>query len=145
MNKFIGIGRLTKEPNISISQTGSKVARYTLAIDRPKDKNGNQSADFISCVAFRGGADFAEEYLHKGTKIAVEGEVHTGSYEKNGQTIYTTDIWVWRHEFVESVKKDNPSTINMYGMPLNNQPTNNDRNLSTAFTPVNDDKGDLPF
>lgn len=145
MNIFIGIGRLTKEPYISISPTGTKVARYTLAINRPKDKNGNQNADFPNCVAFNEEADFVEKYLHKGTKIGICATVHTGSYEKNGQTIYTTDMWVYRHEFVESVKKDNPSTINMYGMPLNNQPTNNDRNLSTAFTPVNDDEGDLPF
>ena len=147
MNIFIGIGRLTKEPYISISPTGTKVARYTLAINRQKDKNGNQDADFPSCVAFKGDADFVEKYLHKGTKIGIWATVHTGSYEKNGQTIYTTEMWVWRHYFVESSQKNdnNASTTNIYGMPLNNQPTYNNPDLSTAFTPINNDAGDLPF
>lgn len=104
MNVFIGIGRLTRDPEVRETAGGTKVARYTLAVDRGrKAEEGQQSADFISCVAFGNGATFAENYLHKGTKIAIEGRIQTGSYEKeDGTRVYTTDVIVGRHEFVES-------------------------------------------
>ena len=108
MNKFIGIGRLTRDPDVRYSQgENSKcVARYTLAVDRRFKQEGQPTADFISCVAFGNNGEFAEKYLKKGTKIAVVGEIRTGSYKnKEGQTVYTTDVYVNEHEFVES-KKD---------------------------------------
>ena len=100
MNLAILMGRLTKDPDISTSQNGTQIARYTLAIDRiGKD----QGADFISCVAFNKSAEFAEKYLKKGTKIAIEGMIRTGSYtNKDGQKVYTTDVIVNRQEFAES-------------------------------------------
>lgn len=98
MNRWTGIGRITRDPDIR--QSGeTKVARYTLAVDRRSKQEG---ADFIPCVAFGKSADFVEKYLQKGMKIAVEGRIQTGSYEKNGQKVYTTDIIVDSHEFVES-------------------------------------------
>lgn len=104
MNKFVGIGRLTKDPDVRYTQDGMTIARYTLAIDRrTKDK----ATDFITCVAFGKNGEFAEKYLSKGTKIAVVGRVQTGSYKnKDGQTVYTTDIVVEEHEFVESKKQE---------------------------------------
>ena len=109
MNLAILMGRLTKDPDISTSQNGTQIARYTLAIDRiGKD----QGADFISCVAFNKSAEFAEKYLKKGTKIAIEGMIRTGSYtNKDGQKVYTTDVIVNRQEFAESkgeVKETKP-------------------------------------
>lgn len=100
MNLAILMGRLTKDPDISTSQNGTQIARYTIAIDRiGKD----QGADFISCVAFSKSAEFADKYLKKGTKIAIEGMIRTGSYtNKDGQKIYTTDVIVNRQEFAES-------------------------------------------
>lgn len=100
MNIAILMGRLTKDPDISTSQNGTQIARYTIAIDRiGKD----QGADFISCVAFNKSAEFAEKYLKKGTKIAIEGMIRTGSYtNKDGQKVYTTDVIVNRQEFAES-------------------------------------------
>ena len=100
MNIAILMGRLTKDPDISTSQNGTQIARYTIAIDRiGKD----QGADFISCVAFSKSAEFAEKYLKKGTKIAIEGAIRTGSYtNKDGQKVYTTDVIVNRQEFAES-------------------------------------------
>ena len=103
MNKAILIGRLTADPEIRQTQSGTSVARYRLAVDRPKKQDGSdQEADFLSCVCFGKSADFAGKYLHKGTKIAVEGRIQTGSYEKDGAKHYTTDIIVDRHEFCES-------------------------------------------
>lgn len=99
MNKAILIGRLTKDPDVR-KGNDTAIARYTLAVDR---RNKNKEADFISCVAFGKAAEFAEGYLHKGTKIAVTGRIQTGSYTKgDGTKVYTTDVVVDNHEFVES-------------------------------------------
>lgn len=106
MNKVILMGRLTREPKITYSQgeNPAAVARYTLAVDRRyKRQEDSQEADFISCVVFGRGAEFAEKYLHQGTKIAVAGRIQTGSYtNKEGQKVYTTDVVVEEQEFAES-------------------------------------------
>ena len=106
MNKFIGIGRLTKDPDVRYTQgeNSMAVARYNLAVNRKtKNAEGNYEADFISCVTFGKNAEFAEKYLHKGTKIAITGRIQTGSYtNKDGQKVYTTDVVVEEHEFAES-------------------------------------------
>lgn len=104
MNKVLLIGRLVKDPDVRYSQGQEPmaVARYTLAVDRAIKKDREQTADFISCVAFGKNGEFAEKYLHKGTKIAIEGRIQTGSYEKDGRKVYTTDIVVEHHEFCES-------------------------------------------
>ena len=109
MNKVILMGRLTRDPEIRYTQASEPlaIARYTLAVDRRfqrKDNSGNeQNADFISCIAFGKNAEFAEKYLHQGTKIIVEGRWQTGNYtNKDGQKVYTNDCVVERHEFCES-------------------------------------------
>lgn len=109
MNKWLGIGRLTAEPQVNTSQSGMLVASYTLAVNRPRTANGQEAADFIRCKAFGKGAEFAQTHLHKGTKIAIDGHIQTGSYEKDGVKHYTTDIMVDRHEFVESKKAQESS------------------------------------
>ena len=108
MNKVILMGRLTREPDVRYSQNADgsmAVARQTLAVDRRRARNNNdeQSADFISCVAFGRSGEFAEKYLHQGTKIVVTGRIQTGSYtNKDGQRVYTTDVVVEEQEFAES-------------------------------------------
>ncbi len=108
MNRVILIGRLTRDPEIRYSQgeQSTAVARYTLAVDRRFSRNNGtdqQSADFIGCVAFGRAGEFAERYLRKGTKIAVTGRIQTGSYtNRDGQKVYTADVVVEDHEFVES-------------------------------------------
>lgn len=108
MNRVILMGRLTRDPDVRYSQGGEgsmAVARYTLAVDRRRARNNNdeQSADFISCVAFGRSGEFAEKYLHQGTKIAITGRIQTGSYtNKDGQRVYTTDVVVDDQEFAES-------------------------------------------
>ena len=101
MNYVVLMGRLTNDPNVRYSGS-TMVARYTLAVDRRFKRDGEQAADFIGCVAFGKGAEFAEKYLHKGTKILVEGHIQTGSYDKDGKKVYTTDVIVSSHEFAES-------------------------------------------
>ena len=110
MNKVILMGRLTRDPDIRNGADGNiNVARYNLAVDRRfADSNGNRVADFISCVAFGKSAEFVSKYLKKGTKIAVEGRIQTGSYDdKDGKKVYTTDVIVESHEFAESAKSQN--------------------------------------
>ena len=106
MNRIILCGRLTRDPEIRYSQTANgsmAVARYTLAVDRAFKKEGEQAADFINCIAFGKNGEFAEKYLHQGTKIAITGRIQTGSYtNKDGQRVYTTDVVVEEQEFAES-------------------------------------------
>lgn len=102
MNKVILMGRLTRDPEVRYSDGGLAVARYTLAVNRNK-KDGQQEADFISCIAFGKNAEFAEKYLRKGMQMLISGRIQTGSYtNKEGQKIYTTDVIVDGHEFTES-------------------------------------------
>lgn len=90
------MGRLTRDPDFRTGET--PFARYTVAVDRIKE-----GADFISCVAFGKRAEFADKYLKKGTKIVLVGHIQTGKYtNKDGQTVYTTDVVVDEQEFAES-------------------------------------------
>ncbi len=132
MNRVILMGRLTRELSIS-NGNDSMVARYTLAVDRAYRKEGEANADFVSCVAFGKSAEFAEKHLQKGTKIAVEGRIRTGSYEKDGQKIFTTDVVVDRHEFCE--RKGNEE----------HQDTPPTAESSGAFVNVPESMEDLPF
>lgn len=112
MNKWAGLGRLVRDPEIRKGKTSKGeemlVARYTLAIDR---RGKDAGADFISCVVFGKGAEFAEKYLRKGTKIAVAGRIQTGDYtNKDGQKVYTTDVIIEEQEFAESKKSEPTQT-----------------------------------
>lgn len=115
MNKVILMGRLTRDPEVRYSQGDNAlcIARYTLAVDRRGTKReGEQTADFINVVAFGKAGEFAEKYLHKGTKIIVSGKIQTGSYtNKDGQKVHTTEIVAEEQEFAES-KKDGEQTGN---------------------------------
>ena len=108
MNKVILIGRLTAEPEVTITQRKGDeltIAKYTLAVDRLQ--NGEKTADFIRCVAFGKLGELADTYLKKGMKIAVVGSIKTGSYTRDdGERVYTQDVIVESQEFVESKKKD---------------------------------------
>ncbi len=120
MNKVILMGRLTRDPEVRYSQgeNAMAIARYTLAVDRRFGRGSGEenSADFIGCVAFGKGGEFAEKYFHKGTKIVVTGRIQTGSYtNKDGVKVYTTDVVVEDQEFAESkssTQNDNGNTGN---------------------------------
>lgn len=99
------MGRLTRDPEVRYSQGENQTAigRYTLAVDRRFKRDGEQSADFISCVCFGKSAEFAEKYFHQGLKITISGRIQTGSYtNKDGMKVYTTDVVVEEQEFAES-------------------------------------------
>ena len=105
MNKVILMGRLTRDPEVRYieGENAKAVARYTLAVDRRYQKDGEQTADFIRCVAFGKLAEFAEKWLKQGIKICITGRIQTGSYtDKDGNKVYTTDVIVEENEFAES-------------------------------------------
>lgn len=105
MNKVILMGRLCADPEVRYTQNQNQtaVARYRLAVDRRYKRDGEQTADFIPCVAFGKAAEFAEKYLRQGTKIAITGRIQTGSYtNRDGQKVYTTDVVIEEQEFAES-------------------------------------------
>ncbi len=109
MNKVILCGRLTRDPEVRYSQAAQPmaIARYTLAVDRRRTRNSGdqneQTADFISIVAFGKNGEFAEKYLKKGTKMLITGRIQTGSYtNKDGVKVYTTEVVVEDQEFAES-------------------------------------------
>ena len=105
MNKVILMGRLTRDPEMRYSKSDIPIAiaRYTLAVERRRTAEGQQAADFIPCVALGKNGEFAEKYLTKGMKVAVEGRIQTGSYtNRDGNKVYTTDVVVEDQEFAES-------------------------------------------
>lgn len=99
MNQIVLLGRMVKDIDVRQTTSGKAVGRFTLAVDRfSKDKG----ADFINCIAFEKKAEVLQTYTHKGSKIAVIGRIQTGSYEKDGRKVYTTDVIVNEIEFCES-------------------------------------------
>lgn len=109
MNKTILMGRLTREPEVrySANDSGLAIARFTLAVNRRFRRDGEASADFISCVAFGKTAEFIEKYISKGRQICVSGRIQTGSYtNRDGQKIYTTEVVVEEVDFADSRRSD---------------------------------------
>lgn len=103
MNKIILLGRLTREPEIRYTQTGARVAQFTLAVDRPvKNQDGDKEADFIQCVAWSKTAEVIGNHVHKGQRLLVEGRLQIRSYDaKDGSKRWVTEVIVNHAEFVE--------------------------------------------
>lgn len=134
MNNWNGVGRLTAEPEIRQANSGTSVASFTVACDRKFKREGQPTADFIRCKAFGKTAEFIEKYFRKGNRIGLTGSIQTGSYQnKDGQTVYTTDILVENVEFVES--KNSSSGGNQQQEPKQND----------DFMSVPDVMAELPF
>lgn len=108
MNSVQLVGRLTRDPEVNYTGGGNSIARLNVAVDRRKQTENGDSADFISCVAFGKTAEFIEKYFHKGNRIGLNGRIQTGSYiNKDGAKVYTTDVVVDNVEFVESKGSSN--------------------------------------
>ena len=124
MNKVILMGRLTRDPEVrySAGENALAIARYTLAVDRRFRRDGEATADFISCVAFRKTAEFIEKYFRQGTRMVISGRIQTGSYtNRDGQKVYTTDVVAEEVEFAES-KATSDALRNNSGMGGGYQP-----------------------
>ena len=125
MQKFIGIGRLTKDPELTTTTSGISVGKFTLAIPRRfKTADGEREVDFLNCIAWRKNAENIAKYVNKGDQLAVVGTIQTRTYEaQDGTRRYVTEIVVDEFEFIGN-KKDEEAKL----------------------VPIDDDLGDnLPF
>ena len=148
MNKVILMGRLTRDPEVRYSQgeNSTAIARYTLAVDRRfrRNNDGEQTADFIGCVAFGRSAEFAEKYFRQGLKVIVTGRIQTGSYtNKDGVKVYTTEVVVEEQEFAESKAAASQNNNRGASQPSTPQPSTA---ASDGFMNIPDGLEDeLPF
>lgn len=116
MNKVILMGRLARDPDVRTTQGGKSVAQMTLAVDRRRGADGQQEADFLSLVAWEKLADIAGNYLHRGSKILVEGRLQSRSYEaQDGSKRYVTEVVLSNIEFCESRKQEAAGTAEQLG------------------------------
>lgn len=114
MNRFNGIGRLTKEPDFRSTTNGTSVCNFTIAINRRFKTEGQQQADFIPIVAWGKTADICAKYLHKGSQVAVCGSIQTGSYDdKNGNKVYTTEVNAEEVQFLSKGTNEAENTLKM--------------------------------
>ena len=145
MNNVSLLGRLTRDPELKYTQSGTAVVRFNVAVDRRMSREKRQeaeaanqpTADFISCTAWRQTAELIANYFKKGNRIGVTGRIQTGSYEKDGTKVYTTDVVVESVDFVESKNESERSR--------NNQGNNQEYNVENDdnFFPIDND--DIPF
>jgi len=153
MNRVILIGRLTRDPEVRTTQTGSMNARFTIAVNRNyQGQNGERTADFISCVAWNKRAELVSKYCKKGMQIAIEGSIQTGSYDaQDGTKRYTTDVVCDNITFLGS-RSDNQSSDNSYGGYSNYNQNNSVETSDITEDPFKDfgqevtlTDDDLPF
>ena len=131
MNNFCGMGRLTRDPEVRETETGTKVCHFSIAINRDfKNRDGEYEADFLNCVAFDKRAEFIDQYFGKGSMIGVVGRVQTRKWDKDGETRYATEIVVSGTSFAGEKK-------------------NSDRAQAMADVPpmegMDEQEDDLPF
>ena len=109
MNKVVLKGNLVRDAEIKANSNGDEYAYFTIGVRRDrKNVNGEYESDFLKCIAFGNNANLIKTYFKKGSGILLEGKIKTGSYEKNGEKVYTTDILVDRIEFIDKVEKKDP-------------------------------------
>ena len=102
MNVVILMGRMVRDPELKYTSGGKAFANFTLAVQKTKDE-----AEFIDCTVWEKTAETIAEYFKKGSAILVQGSIRSGSYEKDGRTIYTTDVWVYKFDFFGSSNQNN--------------------------------------
>lgn len=161
INQVVLVGRLVKDPEVryTTGENAKAMLRYTLAVGRPyRNPEGVYESDFISCVAWDKNAEYIANNFHKGNMMGVIGNIRTGNYVKDGQKVYTTDVWTDRITFVggkseneqNATHKDNQkqtkksSTPSSYQNSSNNKYSNAPSN--TSFMNIPDtDEDEMPF
>lgn len=139
INRVVLIGRLTKDPDLRYTPTGTPVTNFTLAVNRNfKNQQGKTEADFINIVTWRGLAETVANYMKKGSLIAAEGRIQTRNYDNNeGKRVYITEIVADNVQFLDS--KNSQSNFNNQNVASNNEPFVDDGN------PIDISDDDLPF
>ncbi len=137
MNSVSLIGRLTRDPEVRYSANSqTAVAKFTLAVNRPFAKDGEQDADFIGITCFGKTAELVEKYMSKGRQVGVTGRIQTGSYEKDGKRVYTTDVIADRVEFLDRGNSGSESNVSTMDNPFDDE-------IPSGFAKLTDD--DIPF
>ena len=137
MNSVSLIGRLTRDPDVRYSANSqTAVAKFTLAVNRPFAKDGEQDADFIGITCFGKTAELVEKYMSKGRQVGVTGRIQTGSYEKDGKRVYTTDVIADRVEFLDRGNSGSESNVSTMDNPFDDE-------IPSGFAKLTDD--DIPF
>lgn len=144
INRVVLVGRLTKEVNLRKTGTGTSVASFTVACNRRYTQDGEQTADFINCVAWRQSADFLAQYAKKGVLLGVEGRINTRSYDDSyGKRVYVTEVVADSVQILESKKQDNQGTNTSTTAQTSSEP-----NYEYDFgynPPLDLNSDDLPF
>lgn len=153
MNNVSLLGRLARDPELRYTPSGTAVTRITVAVDRGLSKekrqaaqaNNQATADFINCVGWGKTAELISNYFSKGNQIGIVGRIQTGSYEKNGQMVYTTDVVINSISFVESKNTNNNANNNANNQSNNYSEGYDDNNSfdDGGYFPV--DNSDIPF
>ena len=144
MNKFIGIGRNTKDGELRSSESGVNVYRNTIAITNNfKNKDGNYDSEFINYVAYRTTADYLHKYSKKGSLIELEGRIHNGSYDKDGEKKYYTELVVENAKSYDFDKKDSGKVDGQESGQVEDIPQNATSNYEDSDIQLTD--ADLPF
>lgn len=140
LNRAILMGRLTRDPELKTTPNGVNVASFTLAVARDYKQGEERQSDFISCVAWRGTADFVSKYFTKGMMMIVEGRIQTRSWEgSDGNKRYATDVVCDNIQFGESKKQQAEGQT----APNQAEPTQGGFDVPDGFMPTYDE--DLPF
>jgi single-strand DNA-binding protein len=142
MNKWIGIGNLTRDPELSETPNGTAVCKFTVAVNRNfTNANGERECDFINVVAWRSLAENCGRFLSKGKKVSVVGSLQTRSYESNGEKKYVTEIMADEVEFLSPKDEDNHQSQRQ---PQQGGQRDNQQRRRPALQAFDDD-GDIPF
>jgi single-strand DNA-binding protein len=144
MNLVILTGNLVRDPEKSVAGNGMSIVRFTIAINRFRKSADGNDADFIRVTVFDKQADLVAQYLRKGSKVGVEGRIQTGSYEKDGKTIYTTDVIGNRVEFLDR-KGEGGGDRDGYPAPVPAAPPASQPSALPPGFGVEDDDEDMPF
>lgn len=142
MNSVALIGRLTRDPEVRYSTGGNQmaIAKFTIAVDRERNsKEGEQSADFIGITCFGKTAELVEKYIGKGRLVGITGRIQTGSYEKDGRKVYTTDVIADRVQFLDRSASNGSVSV----APSNTSATEISEQTPEGFEKLTDD--DIPF
>lgn len=146
MNKVILGGRLTADPELRKTSQDTSVTSFTIAVNRRfgKSNDGQQTADFINCVAWRQAAESISQYFHKGSSICVVGSLQVRKWtDQNGQNRYATEVIVDEFYFVDS-KSENPGNSAYTGTPAYSTPAAPSTETAAQFEELSSDD-DLPF
>lgn len=138
-------GRLTRDPELRVSQSDIAIGNFTLAVNRNfTDRNGERQADFINCVAFKKTAELLKQYVSKGSQIGVTGRLQSRSYEnKEGQRVYVTEVVVENLVFLDTKSDNSQQSTNNYNQQSNVSVGQNPFGNSTGNVDITEE--DLPF